>query len=69
MGVQLRPKYVPVAVRADAMAQLGLGVIGNIAFDRLPVILIVTNALAVHAHRQYFPQLPDFTKRSLQFDQ
>lgn len=40
--------YTPlVAVRADAMAELGLRMLGDIAFDLLPIIPVITDFLAI----------------------
>ena len=65
--LELRFEDRAVAVGTDAVAQLRLGVMGNVGLDSLPVILIVANALAVHANRQYLPQLGQFSQRRLQF--
>lgn len=37
------------------MAQLSIGMVGDVNFEALPIVLIIANALAIHAHRQYLP--------------
>ena len=49
------------------MGQLRIRVTCDVSFDPLPVILIVANALAVHADWHYFPQFRYLFQSSLQF--
>src|SRR5216683_3456353 len=46
-----------VTIRADAVAELGLGMGGDIRFHLLPVISVVTNFFAISANRQQPLQL------------
>ncbi len=40
------------ALRTDAVAELCAGVRGKVLFDLLPVVAVITNALAVATDRQ-----------------
>jgi hypothetical protein len=41
-----------VTVRANTVTELGTGMFGDVVLNRLPVVLIVANVLAVRADRQ-----------------
>src|SRR6058998_1731793 len=51
-SVQLRLDVLAVALRADAVAELGLGPPFDIPLERAPLVLIVPDALAIAANRQ-----------------
>ena len=55
------------AFRADAVAELGLGVAADIPLDLVPVPLVVTNFFAGSAYGQQAAQCPDLGKGILQF--
>src|SRR6266404_2742980 len=64
--VELRGNRL-VAGGADAVAELRLGVVGDVAFDLLPVLIVPANALAVAADRQQPMELLHIRQRLLQF--
>src|SRR5581483_734696 len=72
----LNPGFVPrhrvelgrdrfVAARTDAVAELRIGMFGDVAFDLLPVLIVAANPLAVAADRQQAAQLLDVGQRGL----
>src|SRR5947209_8349711 len=63
---QLVPPHFRVALRADAVAELGLGVLADVRLDLLPVVLVVADLLAVGADRQEAAELLDAGERRLE---
>src|SRR5207245_6003577 len=64
--VELGFDHIAVAVRADAVTELDIGVIADVLLDLLPVVLVVADLLAVRADRQQSPQLAHADDRLLQ---
>src|SRR5437867_2084575 len=64
-GVDFR-RDLRVARRADAVAELRVGVRGDVAFHLLPVLVVAANPLAVAADRQQSPQLLDVRQRGFE---
>src|SRR5256714_8166544 len=54
---ELRLDMLPVAVRTDAVAELRLGALLDVAFERAPVLRVVADALAVRTDREQAGQL------------
>src|SRR5262249_60599465 len=63
--VELRGDRV-VARRTDAVAELRLGVIRDVAFDLLPVLVVAADPLAVTANREQPAKLFHVRERFLQ---
>src|SRR5437016_471819 len=61
--------FLPLLItrRADAVAEVGAGVLMEIGFDAMPVVIIVTDFFAIHADREQPFQLLDLGERRLQF--
>src|SRR5436190_12016429 len=58
--------YFAVTRRADAVAELRVGVLGDVLFDLLPVLVVAADPLAVAADRQEPVQRLDVGQRLLQ---
>jgi len=65
-SLELRFDDILKTGRTDVVAEHRVRMVRDVGFDRLPVVLIVADALAVHADRQYFLQLLHFGERALQ---
>src|SRR5437867_901074 len=55
-----------VAIGADAVAELHVGMVADVLLDLLPVILVVTDLLAVRANRKQPAQLAHARQRLLE---
>jgi hypothetical protein len=55
------------AFRTNAVAELGIGMLVNVALEFLPGLLVVTDAVAMHADRQNALKGFDFRGGYLQF--
>src|SRR5262249_9820808 len=64
--LDLRLDDSAVTARTDAVAELCVGMCGQVVFDLGPVIVIVADALAVTANGQQTLQLLDVDQRLLQ---
>ena len=53
------------AVRADAVAEVGLGVVRDVGLHLLPVTLIIPDSFAGSAHREHAAQGLDLGQRIL----